>query len=964
MQELRQSTEIKVRVGSAVDATDGVTPETTLTLGAADQAELLKHNGAATVDISGRAFAAVTSVSGWYDLTLTTTDTNTLGQLTVVIQDSSLMAPIFRDFMVIAQQYWDSKYSTDTLQVDVTQWLGTTAATPTVAGVPEVDLTHIAGSVVATGTAQLGVNVVTEENIDFGALKKTSLNASTPASVTTVTGNVNGDVSGNVAGSVGSLTGHTNQTGDSYPIVSHADYGNAKLVRSTTPANSLDVAATGEAGLDFDNIKDATGAHTLTNITVPVTTAVTNEVSADAVKISGDGTAADNLEATYDGTGYTNDSAPSTQQQVGRLTSGTAAINTVAESFTKAGAEPETNTYASTFALDGVFHIVEDDATATDAYYQFDVGGNGVPVSITWQGYAQSQGDSYTTWAYNYGTTAYEQIGTITAVAGTTVVENTYALTNAHVGTGANIGKVRFRFLSADGTAFATDRILCSYSVVTKSAGYSDGAIWINTNNSNTNTEDYVDGTSDNPVSTWAAAKTLSASLGIKKFSIINGSSITLDANSDNFTFVGFDYDLALGGQSLENTHIEEANASGICTSGAGTVHFHRCQIDAITAGKSRFSQCGFTGTNIASTASTYMFDTCYNAADGSVAPIFDFGAANGDTHAAFRDWQGGIEIKNLGQLGSDVFTVTGAGSVVIGVTCIAGTIKIVGAFTITDNTAAGFSGTLSDDARYDVGQINDECDTALSDIKLDHLIAVADADEPVDDSIIAKMTSKAATADWSTFTNTDESLEAIRDRGDAAWSAAAGNPSILNTTTIDTLASQTSFTLIAGSSDDDAYKDCIIIVVDSVTATQKCIGKILSYAGASKTVTLEADPAIFTMAGGDSTDILAVEKVWTAATKEVDTVTGNVDGNVGGNVTGSVGSLGSAAVDSIIDEVIDDTTHTVPNSLGAMNHATYCRNMQKREADSTSETSYKLDDTTPLKTFTLSSVAGTVTRT
>jgi len=62
------------------------------------------------------------------------------------------------------------------------------------------------------------------------------------------------------------------QSGDNYPIVSHADYGNAQLVRSTTPANKLDVSATGEAGLDFDNIKNATGAHTLTNITVPTVT--------------------------------------------------------------------------------------------------------------------------------------------------------------------------------------------------------------------------------------------------------------------------------------------------------------------------------------------------------------------------------------------------------------------------------------------------------------------------------------------------------------------------------------------------------------------------------------------------------------------------------------------------------------------------------------------------------------------
>lgn len=38
----------------------------------------------------------------------------------------------------------------------------------------------------------------------------------------------------------------TVQTGDSYPVVSHTDYGNAKLVRATTPANTLDIEATGE----------------------------------------------------------------------------------------------------------------------------------------------------------------------------------------------------------------------------------------------------------------------------------------------------------------------------------------------------------------------------------------------------------------------------------------------------------------------------------------------------------------------------------------------------------------------------------------------------------------------------------------------------------------------------------------------------------------------------------------------
>jgi hypothetical protein len=58
---------------------------------------------------------------------------------------------------------------------------------------------------------------------------------------------------GDLSGSVGSVVGHTAQTGDSFAIVNSGTFGNAQLVRSTTPANTLDVNATGEAGLDLDN---------------------------------------------------------------------------------------------------------------------------------------------------------------------------------------------------------------------------------------------------------------------------------------------------------------------------------------------------------------------------------------------------------------------------------------------------------------------------------------------------------------------------------------------------------------------------------------------------------------------------------------------------------------------------------------------------------------------------------------
>ena len=64
--------------------------------------------------------------------------------------------------------------------------------------------------------------------------------------------------SNSTIGTCTTLTGHTPQTGDSYAIVNHASYGNAQLVRSTTPANTLDVSATGEAGIDWGNIGNPT----------------------------------------------------------------------------------------------------------------------------------------------------------------------------------------------------------------------------------------------------------------------------------------------------------------------------------------------------------------------------------------------------------------------------------------------------------------------------------------------------------------------------------------------------------------------------------------------------------------------------------------------------------------------------------------------------------------------------------
>ena len=88
-------------------------------------------------------------------------------------------------------------------KVDVTDIA--TAAVATGTAQLGVNVVNMGGSALSTSSAQVGVNVVSQNNIDFGALQKASLNAATPASVTGSVGSVTGNVGGNVTGSVGSI---------------------------------------------------------------------------------------------------------------------------------------------------------------------------------------------------------------------------------------------------------------------------------------------------------------------------------------------------------------------------------------------------------------------------------------------------------------------------------------------------------------------------------------------------------------------------------------------------------------------------------------------------------------------------------------------------------------------------------------------------------------------------------------
>ena len=136
-------------------------------------------------------------------------------------------------------------------------------------------------------------------------------------------------------------------------------------------------------------------------------------------------------------------------------------------------------------------------------------------------------------------------------------------------------------------------------------------------------------------------------------------------------------------------------------------------------------------------------------------------------------------------------------------------------------------------------------------------------------------------------FVEGTDSNESIRDQGDANWITGAGGSDrlLLVDTTIATLATQISFTLTAGSADDDAYNNCSIVIEDASTATQKAVGMVLAYVGSTKTVTLK-EALAFTIAATDKVYILAENSLKsTVANRQLDVTASGAAGIDWGNV-------------------------------------------------------------------------------
>jgi hypothetical protein len=233
-----------------------------------------------------------------------------------------------------------------------------------------------------------------------------------------------------------------------------------------------------------------------------------------------------------------------------------------------------------------------------------------------------------------------------------------------------------------------------------------NGKVHVDTNNGVTGVVPYENGTSDNTVLTWAEALIIAPAVngGLSDFHMINGSSITLTANTDNKSLFGDNYSVALGGQSCADIYIEGASVSGTGTAATGEMHFEGCNFGTSSVQSGHFDFCAFANTITATLTGGYQYHNCYSGVPGAGAPIFTKTAGQTIT-SEWRNWAGSITVSTIES--GDVMTIGGTlGTVTLN--GADGSVEIRGSYkSIVDNRtgspALNVDGAIQSDALVDL---------------------------------------------------------------------------------------------------------------------------------------------------------------------------------------------------------------------------------------------------------------------
>ncbi|MGE3835237.1 MAG: hypothetical protein AB7H43_10670, partial [Acidimicrobiia bacterium] len=187
---LRQSTAVDIALGPFLDDTDGKTAETGLTI---SQADVRLKKNAGNWAQKNQASAATHEENGWYEVSLNTTDTDTLGVLVVAVHEAGAL-PVFATFMVLPANVYDSLVpGTDTLDVQVTG-MGAGVVTAAAVATDAIDADALADGAITSGVfasgaitaAAIAADAIGASELAADAVTEIQSGLATAAALTTV----------------------------------------------------------------------------------------------------------------------------------------------------------------------------------------------------------------------------------------------------------------------------------------------------------------------------------------------------------------------------------------------------------------------------------------------------------------------------------------------------------------------------------------------------------------------------------------------------------------------------------------------------------------------------------------------------------------------------------------------------------------------------------------------------------
>ncbi len=226
--------------------------------------------------------------------------------------------------------------------------------------------------------------------------------------------------------------------------------------------------------------------------------------------------------------------------------------------------------------------------------------------------------------------------------------------------------------------------------------------IYIDSTAGNTNTVIGTDGTSKNPVSTFVAARTLADALGYERYylkgkSTFNDAANDLAADHQNWEFIGlgFDIEIAFGGQRVDGARFDNVTLSGAMHASGGDVLYTDCRFGFISANFNGHAlNCWLTDTIVMKNARDIEFADCQSGVTGNAAPTIDMSA--GASSISMRNYSGGVRIMN--GMSNDTLSIETDGQVIISANNTSLTLTLRGMLTPTDS---GVTTNLTKDAVF-----------------------------------------------------------------------------------------------------------------------------------------------------------------------------------------------------------------------------------------------------------------------